>query len=222
MAARGYAVSVGLWGSVRDGGQTARRLLAGAWTGVVLAVIALAGCGGSHQSKPQNPDSKASYQALLGAGVDLLRQGNTEAARQLFAQAVAKRSNDPVAHYDLGLVYQQTGDLRRAIGQYNRALLLDSHYVPALFNEAVIFSSRDVPLAIFYFRKVTEMQPKAPTAYLDLGLLESRGGSKSLHRRAVQDLRRALAQDPSLRGRIPANLRAEVTGNAASSQSTAS
>lgn len=152
--------------------------------------------------------------------MDLLRQGNTQAAQQLFTKALAKSPNDPVAHYDLGLAYQQTGDLRHALVQYNRALLLNSRYVPALFNEAVIYSLHDVPLAIFYYRKVTAMQPTAPTAFLNLGLLESQ--IKALHRRAVQDLKRAVDQDPSLRPRIPADLRAEVLPGSKAQRSAAS
>jgi Tfp pilus assembly protein PilF len=214
---------VGIRGSVSVVCQAFRQSpVARGWAGVLLAAVALAGCGGSHQNKPENPNSKASYRALLGAGVDLLHQGNTQAAEQLFVQAVAKSPKDPVAHYDLGLVYQQTGDLRHAVVQYNHALLLNSRYVPALFNEAGIYSLHDVPLAIFYYRKVTQMQAKAPTAFLNLGLLESR--TKALHRRAVQDLKRAVAQDPAMRQRIPTDLRAEVAGSSKgpSSQSATS
>lgn len=152
--------------------------------------------------------STASYQTLVGAGIKLLGVGNTTAAGQLFQQAIAKNPSDPLAHYDLGVVYQGAGNRRGAMREYNQALRADSRYVPALYNAAVLLSPHNAPLSIFYYREVTTIQPHSPTAFLNLGLLEDQ--TPALRKQAVRDLTRAVQLDPTLRGRIPSSLRTAV------------
>jgi tetratricopeptide (TPR) repeat protein len=140
--------------------------------------------------------------------VKLLGLGNTHAAEQLFKQAIAKNPRDPVAHFDLGVVYQGGGDRRGAAREYKLALLDNPRYVPALYNEAVLVAARNPSLAIFYYRQVIRMQLRSPTAFLNVSILE--GADKGLHAQAVRDLRQAVRLDPTLRGRVPASLRADV------------
>lgn len=73
--------------------------------------------------------------------------------------------------------------------------------VPAIFNQAVVNSGHDVPLAVFLYRRVISLQPDSPTAYLNLGLLEAQQGQPT---EAGVDLRKAIQLDESLRTRIPA------------------
>jgi Tfp pilus assembly protein PilF len=175
---------------------------------LVVALLVTA-CGGSSNSSGNstNLDAKASYQALIGAGTDLLRTGKTQPAGQLFQAAIVKDPRDVVGHYDLGVVYQDDGELRDALLQYQQALVDDPHYAPAMFNEAILISRHNVPLAIFYYGQVIHMQPDSPTAFLNLGLLRSQ------HRATLQvglfDLKQAVRLDPALRGQIPEPLRSE-------------
>src|SRR5205085_5791540 len=118
----------------------------------------------------------------VGAGVQLLRSGNIGAAEQLFQQAIAKRPNDPVGYYDLGVAYQQQGQVRRARRAYRLAINRNPHYVPALFNEAVLISGYDKPTAIFLYRQVISIKPDSPSALLNLGLLEA--SQKGVERQA--------------------------------------
>jgi Tfp pilus assembly protein PilF len=173
---------------------------------VALAACALAACGGSSKKSSTSVSTpKASFAVLIGAGVDLLRKGNTSAARQVFAQAVAREPSNPVGHYDLGVVLQREGKLREALRQYRLALARDSRYTPALFNEAVLIAPRDPALAIFYYHRILGIKPDSPTALLNLGLLEAKSG---LPRKIVlKYLRRAVALDPRLRADIPVQLR---------------
>lgn len=173
---------------------------------VALAVPTVAACGGSSK-KSSTPVStpKASFSVLIGAGMDLLRQGNTSAARQLFARAVAREPQNPVGHYDLGVTLQRAGDSRDAVRQYRLALAQDPRYTPALYNEAVIIAPRDPALAIFYYRRILVIKPNSATALLNLGLLQA---ATHWPRRIVKmNLRRAVQLDPSLRDHIPVSLR---------------
>jgi tetratricopeptide (TPR) repeat protein len=165
----------------------------------------LAACGGTNRSTTA---SQADYGTLVGAGVQLLRQGNAGAAEQLFQQAIAKNPHDPVAHYDLGVAYQQTGHRANALLQYRYALAADPRYVPALFNKAVILSRRNAQLAIFYYHVVIGIQPDSPTAFLNLGLLEA--ATKSSRAQALRDLAHAVKLEPSLLADVPVPLQAHL------------
>jgi tetratricopeptide (TPR) repeat protein len=126
----------------------------------------------------------------------------------MFQRAIAKYPGDPVAHFDLGTIYQQAGDRRSALREYKLALLANSRYVPALFNTAILMAPNNAPLAIFDYRQVIQMQPRSPTAFLNVGLLENQ--TKGSHKQALSDLSHAVALDPSLRAQLPARLRSEV------------
>jgi Tfp pilus assembly protein PilF len=172
----------------------------------VLAALALTACGGSDKkSSTSTTRPKASFAALIGAGMDLLRQGNTTAAEQLFAQAVARDPTNPVGHYDLGVALQRAGNSHGALRQYRLAVAHDARYTPALFNEAVLMAPRDPALAIFYYRRIVAIRPNSSTAFLNLGLLEA--AHRYPRRSVLASLRRALALDPRLRADIPARLR---------------
>lgn len=168
----------------------------------VLAAC-LTGCGG--QGK-RTTSTSADYGTLVGAGLHLLRAGNTPAAAQLFEQAVAKDAGDPTAHYDLGVVDQRDGNARAALLQYTRALAADPNYIPALYNKAVLLGMHHRLLSIFYYRKVISLQPRAAAALLNLGLLL--GAEGATRAAGVRALSTAVRLQPSLRKRIPGELRA--------------
>jgi Tfp pilus assembly protein PilF len=190
-------------------------MLAGVWAtvgmrgflGLLVAALLLSSCGGSGKSSSTSA-SHAPFSVLIGAGMDLLRQGNSSGAEQLFEQAITRKPNNPVGHYDLGVAFQGVGDRRDALRQYRLAVASDPQYVPALFNEAVVVAPRDPALAIFYYHRIIATKPNSPTALLNLGLLEA--ASRYPPRFVLESLRRAVALDPGLRSYVPAALRREL------------
>jgi len=187
-----------------------RRVSAGL-LGVVLAFGTLTACGGG------SGGSKADANTLLAAGIKEQQKGDANAARQLFEQVLAKQPNNFYAHYNLGVLDQQAKDNASALREYGAALTINASYVPALFNEATIFATSDPELAITTYRKVISLQAHAPTAYLNLGLLEAAHGELA---QGVKDLNTALHQDPSLGGQVPAALLKKVGAYANSATPT--
>jgi tetratricopeptide (TPR) repeat protein len=167
---------------------------------VLFGALILGGCGGS------NP--RASYATLVGEGVKLLQQGDPNGAIQRFQQAVARNNASPVAHYDLGVAYQQQGNVQQAKREYGLAIHYDPSYVPALYNQAGLFADTFPPLAIFYYRRIIRIKPNSPTTYLNLGLVEA--GWPPLRKQALRDLAVAVKLDPTLRAKVPASLRASL------------
>jgi Tfp pilus assembly protein PilF len=173
---------------------------------VVLATLTLAACGGSGKTSSTSESTpNVSFSALIRTGMNLLHQGKTARAKQVFAQAVAREPKNPVGHYDLGVAYNRGGDLPDTLRQYRLAVAYDPQYTPALFNEAVLVASHDPATAIFYYRRIVAIKPNSPTAFLNLGLLQAATGWP--RKSVLKSLRRAVALDPSLRADIPARLR---------------
>jgi Flp pilus assembly protein TadD len=168
----------------------------------------LAACGGS-SSDASSTVPLPSFATAIGAGMAALKQGNPNAAQQLFADALKREPHNATAYFDEGVAYQRLGDTKQAEIAYIRALSLDPNYVQADFNRAVLVTPTDPALATFLYRKVIAMQPNSPTALLNLGLLEFQQGLRS---DAVTDLAKAVQLQPSLAARIPATVRSGLAG----------
>jgi tetratricopeptide (TPR) repeat protein len=151
----------------------------------------------------------ASFATLVGAGNDLLRSGNLNAAEQLYQQAIKAGPASPVGYYDLGVVYQQEGERLDALREYRLALVEDPKYVPAMYNRAVLYEVNNPQLAIFYYHTIISLQPDSPTAYFNLGLLQAE--AKATVPEALTNLARAVKLDPSLLADVPAALRSQLS-----------
>ncbi len=180
---------------------------------VAATLVAVAsGCGSSSSG-----GQKASPGNLLAAALQLQQQGKLNAAKQLYEQVVQAQPDNYYAHYDLGVIAQQAGDDTGALADYGAALTANPKYVPALYNEATIYAKTDPALAITTYRQVLAIQPVAPTAALNLGLLEFAHGQRQ---QGLHDLGIAITQDSSLLAQIPKHLQHLV--QAATSSSTSS
>ena len=170
---------------------------------------AVAACGSS--STPSQP--RASIATTLAAGSAALRQRDYWAGEQLFLQVIKRDPGNVAAYYNLGVAYQDQHDRRDALRAYAKAQALDQNFVPVLFNRAVLFSQNDPQLAMFLYRRAISLQHDAPTAYLNLGLLEAAQG-RLLREQAKDDLAMAVKLEPSLASRIPDSLRAGLSSTA--------
>jgi tetratricopeptide (TPR) repeat protein len=178
--------------------------------GSTLAVIALlavaTACGGSSSGAGANPA------LTLSAGLKLQAAGNFGQAAQLYQQVIAAQPKNAYAQYDLGVVDQATSNPVGALAAYGAALTINPKYVPALYNEATIYTVTDPVLAISLYRQIVVLQPIASTAYLNLGFLEIKNGEA---KQGVHDLAVAIQQDSTLLARVPKHLQRLVSALAA-------
>lgn len=165
---------------------------------LLAPMLLLTACGdGSGDAKP------ATAEQLVQAGLLQLNQGDTDAALGTFQQAAKKQPDNVFAHYNIGVILQQQGRTAEALAAYGRALAAKPDYVPALFNSAIIYTATDAELAIATYRRIIVLQPQAPTAYLNLGILEAKAGQEA---QARKDLATAVKQDGTLVNSIPKDL----------------
>jgi tetratricopeptide (TPR) repeat protein len=151
------------------------------WAAIVVGLVMVASAcgGGSSASGAKNPD------ATFKAALQLQKQGKLSAAAQLYQQVITAEPNNVFARYDLGVVDQASNDPVGALQAYGEALTINPKYVPALYNEATIYATTDPISAISLYRQIVALQPTAPTAYLNLGLLEIKHGAP---KQGVSDL----------------------------------
>jgi tetratricopeptide (TPR) repeat protein len=165
--------------------------------GLFVGIGILAACGGASPS----PQSKAQIAANdLNAGLAAQAAGNLTEAATDYKSAIADDAQNKYAYYDLGLVEELVGQPAASEVNYRATIQLDPTFVPALFNLAILQTTRSPFDAEELYRQVIDLEPKDATAYLNLGfLLRSQGDVTE----GDVDLHTAVLLDPSLASRIP-------------------
>lgn len=176
------------------------------WTSALAVAVLAAACSTGSGGKV-TPPSPTPVEAILSQALSLQEQGNLDAAKAAFKEVLRRTPDNAIAHYDLGVIAQQQKENPAALQEYAAALAITPTYVPALFNTATIYGSTDPALAITTYRKITKLQPMAPTAYLNLGLLELEAGQQ---KQGFADLETALRQDPGLINGLSPSVTAEL------------
>jgi tetratricopeptide (TPR) repeat protein len=108
-----------------------RRLYVAAYAGaafIVAATIAHAASSGGGGSTPDRPEatsaepSRDEAQEIFDRGMQLVKEGKFEDARERFEKAVSKKKNDPDYLNMLAYTQRKTGDLEDAFKNYEKAL----------------------------------------------------------------------------------------------------
>jgi tetratricopeptide (TPR) repeat protein len=134
--------------------------------------------------------------ALYSSGV-VARNPVWKNDRTLWENAVIKSPDAAIAHYNLGLVLYNEGDLGGAIQQYQAALRLQPS--PKVYNDLAV-AYNDMGLydkAIELLQLAVRMSPDFADAHNNLGAAYI---SKRLYRKAIEHLKIAAALDPSFSG----------------------
>lgn len=110
------------------------------------------------------------------------------------------------AYYDIGVIYTQSGQTKAASTAFQKSLLIDPNYYPALYNLAYLdATSNDVTDAIALYEQAAVVKsvsnPDRAKAYFNLGYLYDVNGKRINGDAAFAE---AVTLDPSLRARIPA------------------
>jgi len=106
----------------------------------LVALLLLAGCVSADGSKPlKQEDPKLSAAKLnIQLGTSYLQQGNYPLAREKLERSLKQNPKDPDVHTSLGLLYDRTGDPKRADKHFKEALRLAPDK-PDLINNYAIY-----------------------------------------------------------------------------------
>lgn len=142
-----------------------------------LAVVLLVGgCSGDDPATPDSSGDNESSSAAAGAadtlvakGLQQLAAGKDGAAKATFENVLTIDPENLFGWYNLGLIAQRAGDGETAIENYDKALVIQSDYVPALYNKAIQVETRDLDEAIQLYRQVISIDDQVAAAYMRLG-----------------------------------------------------
>ncbi|HVY10301.1 MAG TPA: tetratricopeptide repeat protein [Mycobacteriales bacterium] len=174
---------------------------------LVAMVTVLAGCSGGGSGSGSGGDggdaggsSRAQASEALAAGLKAQKAGKIADAKVLYARVLSLEPTNVYAHFDLGVIAQQQGDVTVALSNYAAALSFNAMFTPAMYNEAILYTATNPELAMSLYRQVLVLKPDDADSALNLGLLEASHGQRHA---AQQHLQLAINENPALAGRIP-------------------
>jgi type IV pilus assembly protein PilF len=125
----------------------------GLWFAALLVVAGITAC-----SQPAHKQSDSREAARLNAqmGIEYLRKGDIELAREKLTKAVELDPENADAQGALGLVYANTGDLAKAEKHYSKSLMLEPDDPNVLNNYgAMLCAQGKYEKADLQFRRAT-------------------------------------------------------------------
>ena len=168
---------------------------------VVLLTVAAAYRLGRHSVLRRAAFLKSLGYALAGVAVIALmavsvrRNEDYRSALTIWQDTIAQRPRNPRAHYALGFVLADRGQVDEAIAHYRQALEFDDNkYLEAHNNLGLALAGRgQVDEAIAHYRKALEIDPDFVPVRNNLGLVLAACGQAD---EAITHYRKALEIDP--------------------------
>ncbi len=107
-------------------------------------------------------DSEQTVRQLFSEGVELLKKNRAYEARECLEKAAYLAPRSAGIHCNLGLAYQNSGNINKAIGEFETALKLSTSMPEATLNLAGCYQSvGDNENAINWYGKYLEENPKS-------------------------------------------------------------
>ena len=157
--------------------QLAALLIVCAW---LASGASLAESDQSEQMPPAGAAAETEFQKLFQESLNLLRLNRAYEARRLLERASALHPRDAAVHCNLGLAYQNSGNLNRAVSEFKAALSLKPGTPEATLNIAGCYQSlgqTDEALSWYdrYLKENPDRADRAQVADIVCALRASRG-----------------------------------------------
>ena len=90
-------------------------------------------------------------------------------SKTIFTHTVNVTNNNSIAHYGLGMAYDQQGKLNKAVSHYNKALKINPNYAQAHHNLGTVLIRQDnMKAAIYHFNRALQLNPNYSKAHYNL------------------------------------------------------
>jgi tetratricopeptide (TPR) repeat protein len=106
----------------------------------VAAAIGPEAKGPPRKAKGGQASARERARAILRDGAAWLHEGNFEAARRRFLDAIDVDAEVPEAYNGVGVTYRMRNDLARALEWYKKALAVDPDFGDAYYNMACVYA----------------------------------------------------------------------------------
>lgn len=161
---------------------------------LAAATLGIAGCGNNKLMSPLQPERAAQFNLELG--IDYLRKGNLQAAKEKIDRSLEQNPRDSKAQITAGMLYDRLGEANKADAHYARGLALDPKNPEVLNNYAAFLCQkgkyeRGEKLALEAGNNPLYRTPEV--AFLNAANCANNAGNV---KRAEENLRRALTVRP--------------------------
>jgi len=138
--------------------------------------------GGIEEHDMDLPAAEAAYRKVIGLRPDfelayrdlcqlMLRGGRLAAARDLLAQGIKHRPDNPGFHKQLGIIYWQLGQAEDAMSSYQRVIALEPTQPGAYLDMSMaMIAIGDYSGAVEQCRAVIRLKPDIAIAYDNMGI----------------------------------------------------
>jgi tetratricopeptide (TPR) repeat protein len=110
-------------------------------------------------------DLPQNYSELIGLGNNYMDQGIYALAIECYQRALAIDSTDPNVLIDLGACFHAVGGGEKAIGLFEKALVINPNHVIGHFNSGIVYRELgNYEMAKRHWEKVIELTPGTPMA----------------------------------------------------------
>jgi superkiller protein 3 len=170
--------------------------------GIASLSFVVAACSSSTSSGTLSP------RQLLNAGLAAQGRSDLTTAQSDYHQILSEDPSNTqglnkYAYYNLGVIDQQQRNTASASTNYHKAIQLDSKFVNALYNLAVLENTTNPTDAESLYHQILAISPNDINSNYNLGLLLYRSGQQS---QGIPLLQKAIQLDPSLRAKLPAGI----------------
>ena len=142
---------------------------------------------------------QTTVQDLLDSALSAFSAGKVSLAQTTFQTVVSQDPNNEYGWYDLGVIAQDTNNLKQAQADYVKALAIDPKFEAALYNEGLVrFRAGGTIQAIPLLSRAIALDPQDANAHWALALVFARLSLPSSDAEVIQELSEALKLNPSI------------------------
>ncbi len=126
---------------------------------------------------------------ISSKGVSLLNEGKYEEAIEKFTEAITEDPENPIFYYYRGATFEKTGDLDKAMEDYQKSVELKADFILPTANIGKIYAKkREHEKAIEFYKKAVELGDQDATNYYNYGVCLMNLGKKEQAKEVLEKL----------------------------------
>lgn len=162
----------------------------------VIVLSALAGCVSSNKKSLGTPDSERAAEINLEIGIDALRKGNLNQAKEKIDRSIEQNPRNSKAQITAGMLYERLGESSKAESHFAKGLALDPKNPEVQNNYGAYLCQKgkyDRGEKLMIEAATNPLYRTPEVAYLNAANCARNGGDL---KRAEENLRKALSVRP--------------------------